>query len=86
MREKGRGEKLTPIIERTGIKPEETEAGGERRRTEGGGGKQKEGLEPGLGLGRGGRDEDELRAKNKGPSWTGRPFGNKVLALFYFPT
>ena len=23
---------------------------------------------------------------NKGPSWIGRPFGNKVLALFYFPT
>lgn len=24
--------------------------------------------------------------QNKGPSWIGRPFGNKVLALFYFPT
>ena len=29
------------------------------------GGKQQEGLEPGLGLGRGGRDEDELRAKQR---------------------
>ena len=29
--------------------------------------------------------EDEF-GQNKGPSWIGRPFGNKVLALFYFPT
>ena len=37
------------------------------------------------GFGRGGQREDEF-GQNKGPSWIGRPFGNKVLALFYFPT
>ena len=58
----------------------------EEEENRGRGEKQKEGLEPGLSFGRGGRDEDELRAKNKGPSCIGRPFGNKVLALFYFPT
>ena len=59
-----------------------------RRKPEGRGEREKEqeGLAPSLGLGKGlpvmGMD---LR-KNKGPSWIGRPFGNKVLALFYFPT
>ena len=51
MREKGRGEKLTPIMERTGrVKPEEAEAGGGGGVQPREGGKQKEGLEPGLGL------------------------------------
>jgi hypothetical protein len=53
-------------MERTGrVKPEATEAGGEEE-NRGRGEKQKEGLEPGLSFGRGGRDEDELRAKTKG--------------------
>ena len=67
-------------------KAEGNRSWGEEEENRGRGEKQKEGLEPGLGLGRGGRDEDELRAKNKGPSCIGRPFGNNVLALFYFPT
>ena len=57
--------------------------GGEPRE----GGKQKEGLEPGLGLREGvAAMRMSFGQKNKGPSWIGRPFGNKVLALFYFPT
>ena len=38
----------------------------EEEENRGRGEKQKEGLEPGLSFGRGGRDEDELRAKTKG--------------------
>ena len=48
--------------------------------------KQQEGLAPSLGLGEGGAVMGMGFGQNKGPSWIGRPFGNKVLALFYFPT
>ena len=48
--------------------------------------KEQEGLAPSLGLGEGGPVMRMCFRQNKGPSWIGRPFGNKVLALFYFPT
>ena len=48
--------------------------------------KQHEGLAPSLGLEEGGPVMGMGFGQNKGPSWIGRPFGNKVLALFYFPT
>ena len=48
--------------------------------------KEQEGLAPSLGLGEGGPVMGMGFGQNKGPSWIGRPFGNKVLALFYFPT
>ena len=48
--------------------------------------KEQEGLAPSLGLGEGGVSGEDEFGQNKGPSWIGRPFGNKVLALFYFPT
>ena len=71
--------------------------GGYRRKKELGGGggnprgrgereKQHEGLAPSLGLAEGGPVMGMGFGQNKGPSWIGRPFGNKVLALFYFPT
>ena len=47
---------------------------------------EQEGLAPSLGLGEGGSAVRMSFGQNKGPSWIGRPFGNKVLALFYFPT
>lgn len=60
----------------------------ERRKPEGRGEreKQQEGLAPSLGLGEGLPVMGMGFGQNKGPSWIGRPFGNKVLALFYFPT
>ena len=48
--------------------------------------KEQEGLAPRLGLGEGLPVMGMGFGQNKGPSWIGRPFGNKVLALFYFPT
>ena len=71
--------------------------GGYRRKKELGGGggnprgrgereKQHEGLAPSLGLEECGPAMAMGFGQNKGPSWIGRPFGNKVLALFYFPT
>ena len=48
--------------------------------------KEQEGLAPSLGLGEGLPVMGMGFGQNKGPSWIGRPFGNKVLALFYFPT
>ena len=47
---------------------------------------QQGGLAPSLGLGEGWSAVRMGFGQNKGPSWIGRPFGNKVLALFYFPT
>ena len=47
---------------------------------------EQEGLVSSLGLGEGGPVMGMGFGQNKGPSWIGRPFGNKVLALFYFPT
>jgi hypothetical protein len=44
------------------------------------------GLAPSLGLGEGWPVMRMGFGQNKGPSCPGRPFGNKVLALFYFPT
>ena len=75
-------------VERKRISRLRSEPGGYRRKKKLGGGnpkgggreKEQEGLGEGLpvmGMGFG---------QNKGPSWIGRPFGNKVLALFYFPT
>ena len=60
----------------------------ERRNPEGRGEREKEqgGLAPSLGLGEGWPVMGMGFGQNKGPSWIGRPFGNKVLALFYFPT
>ena len=60
----------------------EEETRGEGRLRE----KEQEGLAPSLGLGEGGAAVRMSFGQNKGPSWIGRPFGNKVLALFYFPT
>ena len=48
--------------------------------------KEQERLAPSLGLGEGWPVMGMGFGQNKGPSWIGRPFGNKVLALFYFPT
>ena len=48
--------------------------------------KEQERLAPSLGLGEGWPGMGMGFGQNKGPSWIGRPFGNKVLALFYFPT
>ena len=61
---------------------------GGRRKPEGEGEREKqhEGLAPSLGLEEGGPVMGMGFGQNKGPSWIGRPFGNKVLALFYFPT
>lgn len=69
-----------------------SEPGGYRRKKKLGGNrrgereKQQEGLAPSLGLGEGWPVMGMGFGQNKGPSWIGRPFGNKVLALFYFPT
>ena len=73
-----------------------SEPGGYRRKKSWGGGgnprgrgereKEQEGLAPSLGLGEGWPVMGMGFGQNKGPSWIGRPFGNKVLALFYFPT
>ena len=57
-----------------------------KKKLGGEGEKQHEGLAPSLGLGEGGSVMGMSFGQNKGPSWIGRPFGNKVLALFYFPT
>ena len=73
----GKG-RLTPIMERPG--------GCRRKKELGGREKQHEGLAPSLGLGEGWSAVRMGFGQNKGPSWIGRPFGNKVLALFYFPT
>ena len=51
-----------------------------------GGGGGGEGVINGRGGGSGRGIVEGGLGKNKGPSWCGRPFGNKVLALFYFPT
>ena len=61
---------------------------GGRRKPEGRGEREKEqeGLAPSLRLGEGWPVMGMSFGQNKGPSWIGRPFGNKVLALFYFPT
>ena len=48
--------------------------------------KEQERLAPSLGLGEGLPVMGMGFGQNKGPSYPGRPFGNKVLALFYFPT
>ena len=48
--------------------------------------KEQEGLVPSLKLEEGWPVMRMSFGQNKGPSWIGRPFGNKVLALFYFPT
>lgn len=56
------------------------------KRSWGEGEKEQEGLAPSLGLGEGWPVMGMGFGQNKGPSWIGRPFGNKVLALFYFPT
>ena len=69
-----------------------SEPGGYRRKKKLGGNrrgereKQQGGLAPSLGLGEGWPVMGMGFGQNKGPSWIGRPFGNKVLALFYFPT
>ena len=55
--------------------------GGEPRE----GGKQQEGLEPGLGLFGGGRDEDELRAKTKGRPVQDGPLEIKSWRCSTFP-
>ena len=62
------------------------EAGGGGNPRGGEGEKAQEGLAPSLGLGEGWPVMGMSFGQNKGPSWIGRPFGNKVLALFYFPT
>ena len=59
---------------------------GEETRREGEREKEQEGLAPSLRLGEGWSAVRMGFGQNKGPSWIGRPFGNKVLALFYFPT
>ncbi|GAB7507280.1 hypothetical protein Bwad004_37950 [Bilophila wadsworthia] len=61
-------------------------AGGRKLEGEGEREKEQEGLAPSLGLGEGWPVMGMSFGQNKGPSWIGRPFGNKVLALFYFPT
>ena len=61
-------------------------AGGRKPEGRGEREKQQEGLAPSLGLGEGWPVMGMGFGQNKGPSWIGRPFGNKVLALFYFPT
>ena len=69
-----------------------SEPGGYRRKKKLGGNrrgereKEQEGLAPSLGLGEGLPVMGMGFGQNKGPSWIGRPIGNKVLALFYFPT
>ena len=79
--------RLTPIKERTGrVKLSDKEAGGKKPEGRGEREKQHEGLAPSLGLGEGWPVMGMGFGQNKGPSWIGRPFGNKVLALFYFPT
>ena len=78
--------RLTPIKERTGRVPYEKEAGGRKPEGRGEREKQHEGLAPSLGLGEGWPVMGMGFGQNKEPSWIGRPFGNKVLALFYFPT
>ena len=60
--------------------------GGGNPRGRGEGEKEQEELAPSLGLGEGWPVMGMGFGQNKGPSWIGRPFGNKVLALFYFPT
>ena len=57
-----------------------------KKRLGGEGEKEQEGLAPSLGLGEGLPVMGMGFGQNKGPSWIGRPFGNKVLVLFYFPT
>ena len=58
----------------------------EETRREGGEEKEQEGLAPSLGLwGRGACDEDGLQAKQRAVL-DRTALGNKVLALFYFPT
>ena len=61
-------------------------AGGKKPEGRGEREKQQEGLAPSLRLGEGWPVMGMGFGQNKGPSWIGRPFGNKVLALFYFPT
>lgn len=79
-------------VERKRISLLWSEPGGYRRKKKLGGNrrgereKQQEGLAPSLGLGKGLPVMGMGFGQNKGPSWIGRPFGNKVLALFYFPT
>ena len=78
-REEGGEEANDPIMERPGGYRRKKKLGGERE-------KEQEGLAPSLGLGEGWPVMGMGFGQNKGPSWIGRPFGNKVLALFYFPT
>lgn len=81
-------------VERKRISRLRSEPGGYRRKKKLGGGnpkgggreKEQEGLAPSLGLGEGLPVMGMGFGQNKGPSYPGRPFGNKVLALFYFPT
>ena len=72
-------------MERPGGYRRKKELGG-RRKPEGRGRKSRGGLRLAWGLGRGGPVMGMSFGQNKGPSYPGRPFGNKVLALFYFPT
>lgn len=84
---KGGEEANKPIMERPGGYRRKKELGGRRKpEGRGEGEKQQEGLAPSLGLGEGWPVMGMGFGQNKGPSWIGRPFGNKVLALFYFPT
>ena len=86
MREKSGEEANEPIMERTG-RVRRKKRGGGGNAGEGGEGEKGEGrLAPSLGLGEGWPVMGMGFGQNKGPSWIGRPFGNKVLALFYFPT
>ena len=81
-------------VERKRISRLRSEPGGYRRKKKLGGGnpkgggreKEQEGLVPSLKLEEGWPVMRMSFGQNKGPSWIGRPFGNKVLALFYFPT
>ena len=86
-REEGGEEANKPIMERPGGYSRKKELGGGRK-PEGRGEREKEqeGLAPSLRLGEGWPVMGMSFGQNKGPSWIGRPFGNKVLALFYFPT
>ena len=83
---KGGEEANDPIMERPGGYRRKKKLGGRNPRGRGEREKQQGGLAPSLRLGEGGPVMGMSFGQNKGPSWIGRPFGNKVLALFYFPT
>ena len=66
------------------VKPKATEAGGEEE-NRGRGGNSRKGLSRVWGLGRGGRDEDELRAKTKGRPGQDDPLEIKSWRCSTFP-